>query len=110
MNRQQKRVIILIACAIGLAAGALTYLTSHSGAQALIAAPAAITSFWGLLRDFLTRDVERPADDHSNSSPLPEGGPPRGGGKCVKEGQAAVQQFDLDAADVARQSRSERDI
>ena len=60
------KVIMAIACGVGVAAGALVYLTSRSAPQALLAAGTATGSAADLLRQFFGADPERPASDRDN--------------------------------------------
>jgi len=61
------KVIMAIACSIGCAAGALTYLASRSVPQALLAAGTATGSSADLLRQFIGTDPEGPAGDRDNN-------------------------------------------
>ena len=67
MLPMRRKVIMAIACGIGLATGALTYLASHSVPQALLAAGTATGGSAGLLRQFIGADPERPAGDRANN-------------------------------------------
>jgi hypothetical protein len=61
------RVIMVIACGVGIAAGALTYLASRSVAQALLAAGTATGSSADLFRQFIGTKPEHSAiDRHDN--------------------------------------------
>jgi hypothetical protein len=60
------KVILAIACGIGVAAGALTYLASLSVPQALLAAGAAVGSSIGLLLQIIGADPNRRASDQKN--------------------------------------------
>ena len=53
------KVIMVIACGVGIAAGALTYLASRSVPQALLAAGTATGSSANLLRQFIDTNPER---------------------------------------------------
>jgi hypothetical protein len=55
------KMIMVIACGVGFAAGALTYLASRSLPQALLAAGTAAGSSADLLRQFIGSDPERSA-------------------------------------------------
>jgi hypothetical protein len=67
MIPRRTRTIMAISCAIGLATGTLTYLTSHSSPQALLAAGAATSSSFDLLRLFIGTVPERPAADRDTA-------------------------------------------
>jgi uncharacterized membrane protein YfcA len=59
-------IILAIACIIGAAAGALTYLASHSFPQALLAAGTATGGSTGLLNQIIGTAPERPNSDQNN--------------------------------------------
>ncbi len=61
------KVIMVIACGAGIAAGALTYLASRSPSQALLAAGTATGSSADLLRQFISSEPEHPASDRGNN-------------------------------------------
>ena len=61
------KVIMVIACGVGIAAGALTYLTSRSLPQALLTAGAATSSSADLLRQFIGAEPEHSASDRRNN-------------------------------------------
>lgn len=61
------KVIMVIACGVGIAAGALTYLASRSVPQDLLAAGAAAGSSADLLRQFIGTGPEHSASDRGNS-------------------------------------------
>ena len=63
-----------IACGVGIAAGALTYLASHSPSQALLAAGTAAGSSADLLRQFLGADSERSDGDRDSNQDDDRGG------------------------------------
>ena len=67
MLTARTNVIIAIACSVGVAAGALTYLATRSVPQALLAAGTATGSSANLLRQLISTDPERPARDVDNS-------------------------------------------
>jgi hypothetical protein len=60
------KVIMVIACGVGIAAGALTYLTSRSLPQALLTAGAATNSSADLFRQFIGAEPEHSASDRRN--------------------------------------------
>jgi hypothetical protein len=64
----QTKAIMAIACGIGLAAATLTYLASHSAAQALLTAGTATGSSADLLRQFTGTDPEHPASDRDDTN------------------------------------------
>ena len=57
------KVIVAIACGVGIAAGVLTYLASRSLPQALLAAGTATGSSADLLRQFIGAGPEHSASD-----------------------------------------------
>ena len=61
------KVIMAIACGVGVAAGALTYLASRSIPHSLLAAGTATGSSVDLLCQFIGTDPERPASDRDNN-------------------------------------------
>lgn len=61
------KVIMAIACSVGVAAGALTYLATRSVSQALLTAGTATGSSADLLRQLIDTDPERPAREHDNN-------------------------------------------
>ncbi len=61
----KKKIIMAIACVVGLAAGILTYLTSRSTAQALLTAGAATGSSSELLHRLLTQQSQQRRADYS---------------------------------------------
>jgi hypothetical protein len=61
------KVIMVIACGVGLAAGALTYLASRSVPQALLAAGAATGSSADLFCQFIGTEPEHSARGRDNS-------------------------------------------
>jgi hypothetical protein len=61
------KVIMVIACGVGIATGALTYLASRSLPQALLSAGAATGGSGELLRQFIGTEPERPAGDLNNN-------------------------------------------
>ncbi len=69
----KNNVIRAIACAIGVTAGSLTYLTSRSCSQAVLAAGAAVSGSSDLIRYLLAADPEHPATDRAAASPPPDG-------------------------------------
>lgn len=66
MSPARTKVIMVIACGVGIAAGALTYLTSRSIPQALLTAGAATGSSADLLRQFIGAEPEHSASDRRN--------------------------------------------
>lgn len=58
---------MVIACGVGIAAGALTYLASRSVPQALLAAGTATGSSADLLRQLIGTEPEHPASDRDNN-------------------------------------------
>lgn len=63
MFSARTKVIMAIACGVGVAAGALTYLASRSLPQALFAAGTATGSSADLLRQFIGTDPEPAVGD-----------------------------------------------
>ena len=61
------KVIMVIACGVGIAAGALTYLASRSVPQALLAAGTATGSSADLLRQFIGTEPEHSASDRDDN-------------------------------------------
>jgi hypothetical protein len=61
------KMIMVIASGVGIAAGALTYLASHSLPQALLAAGAAAGSSADLLRQFIDAESEHSASGRDNN-------------------------------------------
>lgn len=61
------KIIMAIACGVGVAAGALTYLASRSLPQALLAAGTATGSSADLLRQFIGTDPEHSASDRDSN-------------------------------------------
>jgi len=61
------KVIMVIACGVGIAAGALTYLASRSLPQAMLAAGAATGSSADLLRQFLGTEPEDSASGRDSN-------------------------------------------
>jgi hypothetical protein len=61
------KVILGIACGIGAAAGTLTYLTSRSIPQALLAAGAATSGSAHLLGQVVSTDPKRPTSDQDDN-------------------------------------------
>jgi hypothetical protein len=61
------KVIMVIACGVGIAAGALTYLASRSLPQALLTAGAATGSSADLLRQFIGAEPGHSASDRRNN-------------------------------------------
>jgi hypothetical protein len=60
-------VVTVIACGVGITAGALTYLASHSVPQALLAAGTATGSSADLFRQFIGTEPECSASDHDDN-------------------------------------------
>jgi hypothetical protein len=60
MTTVRAKVILGVACGIGAAAGALTYVTSHSVPQALLAAGTATGGSLHLLSQVAADDPEHP--------------------------------------------------
>ena len=58
------KMIMTIACGIGVVAGALTYWAFHSVPQALLATGATVGGSVSLLRQFIEIDPEYSASDH----------------------------------------------
>jgi hypothetical protein len=58
------KVIMVIACGVGIAAGVRTYLASRSFPQALLAAGTATGSSVDLFRQFIGTDPDHSASDH----------------------------------------------
>ena len=75
----KNNVIMAIACAIGVTAGGLTYLTSRSCSQALLAAGAAVSGSSDLIRYLLAADPEHPATDRADEADLRPRWRPSGG-------------------------------
>jgi hypothetical protein len=67
MLSARTKAIMVIACGVGIAAGALTYLASRSVPQALLAAGTATGSSAGLLRQFIGTEPEHSASDRDNN-------------------------------------------
>jgi hypothetical protein len=61
------KVIMVIACGVGIAAGALTYLASRSLPQAMLVAGTATGSSADLLRQFIGIESEHPDSDRDNN-------------------------------------------
>ena len=61
------KMIMAIACGVGVAAGALTYLASRSLPQALLAAGTATGSSADLLRQFIGTDPEHSVRDRDSN-------------------------------------------
>jgi hypothetical protein len=61
------KVIMVIACGVSIAAGALTYLASRSLPQALLAAGTAAGSSADLLRQFIGAESEHSATDRDSN-------------------------------------------
>jgi hypothetical protein len=61
------KVIMVVGCGVGIAAGALTYLASRSVPQALLAAGAAAGSSADLLRQFIGAESEHSASDRDDN-------------------------------------------
>ena len=61
------KVIMVIACGVGIAAGALTYLASCFLPQALLAAGTATGSSADLLRQFISTEPGHSASDHDDN-------------------------------------------
>ena len=61
------KVIMVIACGVGIAAGALTYLASRSVPQALLNAGTATGNSADLLRQFIDTEPEHSASDHDDN-------------------------------------------
>lgn len=61
------KVITVIACGVGIAAGVLTYLASGSLPQALLTAGTATGSSADLLRQFTGAEPEHSASDRDNN-------------------------------------------
>jgi hypothetical protein len=67
MPLARTKVIMVIACGVGIAAGTLTYLASRSLPQALLGAGAATGSSADLLRQFIGTGPEHSASDRDNN-------------------------------------------
>ena len=61
------KVIMVIACGVGIAAGALTCLASRSLPEALLAAGTATGSSAALFRQFIGAETEHSASDRDNN-------------------------------------------
>jgi hypothetical protein len=61
------KMTMAIACGVGVAAGALTYLASHSLPQALLTAGTATGSSADLLRQFIDTDPDHSASDRDSN-------------------------------------------
>jgi len=66
MHPARTKVIAVIACGVGIAAGALTYMASRSLPQALLAVGGAAGSSADLLRQFIEIEPERPVSDRDD--------------------------------------------
>lgn len=63
MRLARTKAITAIACTVGAATGALTYMTSHSLPQALLAAGGATGGSADLILQFIHTEHEPPASD-----------------------------------------------
>jgi hypothetical protein len=74
MLSARTKMIMAIACGVGVATGALTYLASHSVPHSLLAAGTATGSSADLLRQFIDTDSERPDSGRDYSQEDGQGG------------------------------------
>lgn len=88
----KKKTVVAIACAVGLAAGILTYLASQSTAQAVLTAGAAIGSSSELLHRLLTQQQQPHRGDDSALSPPHSQPHPSDSDPNVEASEPSVQQ------------------